>query len=126
MTKKKQYHLLIVDDDKQLRIALEKILTKSGYLVSTAPNGIEAVELVSAGEFDLIISDIRMPEKNGLDLLDNIKKFKPGIPVILMTAFGEPLSFHNAMEKGACEYIHKPIKKQVLLNLVSTILKSNS
>ncbi|OGL44524.1 MAG: hypothetical protein A2161_13560 [Candidatus Schekmanbacteria bacterium RBG_13_48_7] len=124
--KKKKYHILIVDDDRQLRIALEKVLIKSGYAISTAPNGIEAWEMVAEKDFDLVISDIRMPEKGGIELLSNIKKYKPNIPVIVMTAFGEPLSYHQAIENGAREYIHKPIKKDDMLKIVHHILNEGA
>ena len=122
MKGEKKYHILIVDDDRQLRIALEKIFRKDGYSVSTASNGIEACELVAQDEYDLIITDIRMPEKSGIELLNSIKKYDPEIPIIVMTAYGEPLSYQNAMEKGAIEYIHKPIKKDAILEIVRNAL----
>jgi len=91
-------------------------------MVSTASNGLEAGDTIIQKKFDLIITDIRMPEQGGIELLSNIKQYKPQIPIIIMTAFGEPLSYHNAMEKGACEYIHKPIKKDAILKIVHNIL----
>lgn len=123
MTRKKKHHILIVDDDRQLRIALEKIFRKEGYTVSTASNAIEACEIVIQGKCDLVLTDIRMPEQSGIDLLDRIRKFNPNIQTIIMTAFGEPLSYQNAMEKGAIEYIHKPIKKDAILKIVHDALQ---
>jgi DNA-binding NtrC family response regulator len=124
MDKNRKHHILIVDDDRQLRIALDKIFTREGYSVTTASNGLEACEIVTQTHFDLVITDIRMPEKNGIEILTSIKKYDPQIPIIVMTAFGEPLSYQNAMEKGAVEYIHKPIKKDAILDLVRNVLMS--
>ena len=102
--------ILIVDDEERMRNLLQKVLAKQGFSVQTSPNGIDALEKVDKNTFDVIIADIRMPEMNGINLLRAVKKSRPGIYVIIMTAFGSIDSAVEAMKKGAYHYITKPFK----------------
>jgi len=118
--------LMVVDDYMEHRCALAKILSKEGYRVVQAASGEEAMAFLSLSEepFDLVIADLRMPEKNGLQLLEEIKHLYPQTMVIILTAYGEPESFKEAMKRGAFEYLHKPIRREEILEAVERALKS--
>lgn len=112
--------LMIVDDNKAHRCALAKIFAKEGYRVAQAADGEEAITLLSRSPegFDLIIADLRMPKKDGLQLLQELKQMSPQTMVIILTACGEPESFREAMKRGAFEYLHKPIRREEILRVV--------
>ena len=93
-------HLLIVDDDERIRSLLQQFLIQSDYLVSTAENAKQAITLLSAIEFDLIILDVMMPGQNGYELTKEIKK-KLKVPIILLTAKGEVENRIKGLELGA-------------------------
>ncbi|MBI2606147.1 MAG: response regulator [Deltaproteobacteria bacterium] len=112
--------VLVVDDDDDLRSVLRSALEASGYLVTTVANGKLALHLVSLDKFDCVVSDIRMPEMNGIELLHSIKRGMPGLPVILMTGFSELTETKEAYELGADEFIPKPFRKEELLEAVRT------
>jgi len=100
---------LIVDDEPLVRSSLSELLTLSGYTVSTAGNGKEALELLRDYTADIIITDIKMPEMDGIQLLNQVKKRHPEVPVILITGYGSIDSAVEAMKQGAYDYITKPI-----------------
>jgi DNA-binding NtrC family response regulator len=102
-------HILIVDDEPLVRSSLSELLTLSGYTVSTAGNGKEALELLRDYTADIIITDIKMPEMDGIQLLNQVKKRHPEVPVILITGYGSIDSAVEAMKQGAYDYITKPI-----------------
>ncbi len=111
--------ILIVDDEPSMREFLKILLEKEGYRPLTAGNGSEALSLVESQPIDLIISDIRMPVMSGLELLAIVKEKKPGLPVIMITAFASPEDAITAMKDCAFDYITKPfnvdeIKKVIL------------
>jgi len=102
-------HILIVDDEPLVRSSLSELLTLLGYTVSTAGNGKEALELLRDYTADIIITDIKMPEMDGIQLLNQVKKRHPEVPVILITGYGSIDSAVEAMKQGAYDYITKPI-----------------
>ena len=102
-------HILVVDDEPLVRSSLSELLTLSGYTVSTAGNGKEALELLRGYTADIIITDIKMPEMDGIQLLNQIKNRHPEVPVILITSYGSIDSAVEAMKQGAYDYITKPI-----------------
>ncbi len=124
--------ILIVDDEKKIRHILGIMLTMKGYKVSEAGSGREALELLERHAFDVIISDIRMPEMDGFQLLENIRQMEIPVPVIVITAFGTIESAVKAMQKGAVDYITKPFdEEKIILAIekaigVSRILKENT
>lgn len=93
-------NILVVDDDMHMRLALKESLSKAGYAISLAEDGMAAVESVKQSPCDLIITDVRMPRKNGLELLQSIRAGESLIPVILITGYG---TVHDAVTaiKGA-------------------------
>lgn len=115
--------VLIVDDDEKMGLMLKKILEKHGYSAGTARNGEEALEKAAESSPDLIITDIRMPGMDGMEVLEKIKAGNQDVPVILMTAFGSIDAAVEAMKKGAYHYIPKPFKIEQLLPIVTAALR---
>src|SRR6266700_4039643 len=100
--------ILIVEDDTAMREMLREALEDDGYAVETASNGRAGVERVKAGGIDLVVSDVKMPEIDGLDMLREIKAVSPSPHVITITAFGSIDTAIRAVKLGAFDYITKP------------------
>lgn len=115
--------ILLVDDEVHVRDGLSEILQQEGFYVETAGDGKEALSLSVNKKFDLMITDIKMPEMDGMQLLDEIQKVNPGIRVIMVTAFGNVQTYLKAMQLGAHEYINKPVKIQELKRVIATIME---
>jgi len=99
--------VLIVDDDKSIRYSLKRMMEGS-YTILTARNGEEALEQVRQDPPDLVVMDIKMPGRNGIDVLKEIKSIDPKSLVILMTAYGTTETAIEAMKYGAFDYVLKP------------------
>ncbi len=110
--------LLIVEDDHDLRDALCVTLELAGYLVTPAADGSEALAVMQRHPVGLVVSDIQMQPMDGLGLLREIKQTYPGVPVVLMTAYGDIESAVAAMRAGATDYLAKPFEPASLLQLV--------
>ena len=116
--------ILIVDDEPDmLKLLSMTIQRKAPYQVTTTNNPVEALELVKGGGFDLIISDLKMPGLDGIELLDAVKRLDPDIPVILMTAYGTIESASEAMEKGGFDFITKPFRIEQILFTIDRAMK---
>jgi DNA-binding response OmpR family regulator len=102
--------ILVVDDDEQMRRDISEILTKEGYDVAHTGSGEEALEKINEEDFDIVLADLIMPGISGMEVLTEIKKTKPRIRVIMITAFATVESAVEAMKKGASDYISKPFK----------------
>lgn len=102
--------ILIVDDEDMMRCLLEKILSRESYNIIKAENGKKALEKLKNEKVDIIVSDIKMPEMNGFELLKHVKDEYPNIGVIIMTAYGDTYTLKDALLLGADEYITKPFK----------------
>ncbi len=107
--------VLVVDDDQDHGRALAKIFERAGYRVGTAGDGQEALRILTERPFDLVITDLRMPRMNGLDLLRNIRAMSPQVPVLIVTAFGEWTTYIEAMECGCVDYLSKPVRRDDIL-----------
>jgi DNA-binding NtrC family response regulator len=116
-------HLLVVDDEGHQREMLASLLGRAGYQVSTAVNGEEALAQVHAGEFDLVLTDQRMPVMDGIQLLERLQADRGNLPVVLMTAYGSVSSAVQAMKHGAADYLTKPFDKDELIVVVEKVLK---
>ena len=103
-------HLLVVDDDPVTLTLLKEVLTKEGYEVETALGGEEAIALGGDHLFDVVITDVRMKDKDGMDVLRHFKKNGPDTTVIMITAFGSIDTAIEAIREGAFDYISKPFK----------------
>lgn len=117
------YNILIVDDEPVFRKMAKSFFERSGYNTFFATNGLEAIEQISRGEFDLIITDYRMPGLNGLNLISWIREFKADTPVFLMTSYVNRDMYHLAMQAGAKAFLLKPIN---FANLVKKVEKQLS
>ncbi len=115
--------ILLVDDEENARTALAKILSREEYEVISAGNGFEALELLNNTQVDLIITDINMPEMNGMSFLREINQLYPGSNVIMVTAYGEVESYIEAMNLGAFEYINKPVRINELKKIISKVFR---
>ena len=115
--------ILITEDDKVQRDVLADILTSSGYTASTAASGTEALAAVENDDFDLLLTDLRMPEMDGMTLLREVKRRRPDIEVVMMTAFATVNTAVVAMKEGAADYLQKPFDKEELLVVVQKVLE---
>ena len=102
--------VLVVDDEPMMCSLLEKILARDGYKIVTAEDGAAALRVLESQPVAIVISDIKMPNMNGFDLLKVIKSRYPEIGVIMMTAYGDTFTVKDALLLGADEYITKPFK----------------
>ena len=114
-------HILVVDDDDGIRNLVKKFLNEKSFLVNTASSAEEAQKKITIIKFDLIILDIMMPGKSGLEFLNENKSFID-TPVILLTAKGEPKERVEGLESGADDYLPKPFEPQELLLRIKNIL----
>jgi two-component system NtrC family response regulator len=106
--------ILVVDDEKNYLLVLSAVLEEEGYEVLTAQGGHEALEIQKSSDLDLILTDMKMPAMDGIELLENIKGLDPDLPVIMMTAHGTIDKAVEAMQKGAYSYILKPFDNERL------------
>ena len=115
-------HILVVDDDDGIRLLVKKYLNENNYLVTTADNAESANEKVKIIKFDLIILDIMMPGKSGLEFIQENKK-KLNTPVILLTAKGEATERIKGLEVGADDYLPKPFEPKELILRIKNIIE---
>jgi two-component system response regulator PilR (NtrC family) len=102
--------ILVVDDEESMRELLEIALGKDGYRITVAASGGQATELIDKGSFDLVISDIKMPDMSGVEVLRYVKQTDPAIPVIMVTAYASAETAVEALRLGAYDYLTKPFK----------------
>jgi len=114
--------VLIVDDEPNYLIVLSELLREEGLEVFTAGNGEEALKVARQTDLDLIITDMRMPGMDGLELLKTVKTINPDLPVIMVTAFGEVEKAVAAMKAGAFNYLTKPFNNdELILNVLKAV-----
>ncbi len=120
MTRDEQKHksdpktVLVIDDDESLRRVVEYNLHEEGYRVLTATDGTSGLQAFQGQPVDLVLSDVRMPEMDGLELLTRVKAMQPDLPVIILTAHGTINSAVEAMKLGAFDYLTKPFNREQL------------
>lgn len=113
--------ILIVDDEENARIGLSKLLSQEGYQVNAVANGHEALDFLGREQVSLVITDINMPEMDGLVFLRELNRDYPSTDVIMITAYGGVESYLEAMNLGAFEYLNKPIKLDELKSVMKKI-----
>ncbi|MCX5807204.1 MAG: sigma-54 dependent transcriptional regulator [Proteobacteria bacterium] len=118
-------NVLVVDDDYHMRLALKESLSKAGYAVSFAEDGMRAIDEIKKRIFDIIITDVKMPHMNGIDLLKHIREDNPLLPVILVTAYGTIQDAVSVIKEGAFDYIQKPFNAETLYSVVKRALGVN-
>lgn len=115
-------HLLIVDDERSMRELLEYMLAKEGYRISLAENGRKAIEMIQANDYDLVLSDIRLGDLTGLDVLRAAKQKNPNSVVIMISAFATTETAVEAMNDGAYDYVPKPFDNDELKQTIAGAL----
>src|SRR5208282_6800845 len=116
--------ILIADDDRSIRTVLTQALGRAGYQVRTTSNAATLWRWVEEGDGDLVITDVIMPDENGLDLIPRIKKLRPDLRVIVMSAQNTLLTAVKATERGAFEYLPKPFDLRELISVVERALSA--
>ena len=114
--------LLVADDDAAIRTVLNQALSRAGYEVRLTSNASTLWRWISQGEGDLVISDVVMPDENAFDLLPRIKRIRPDLPVIVMSAQNTFMTAINASEKGAFDYLPKPFDLKELMGAITRAL----
>jgi two-component system response regulator PilR (NtrC family) len=118
--------LLVVDDEESIREFLEIMLKKEGYEVTCAEDGLKAKDLLAKRSFDMVISDLQMPNMTGIELLKHVKDSYPDLVFMMITAFGSTESAVEAMKMGAYDYLTKPFKiDEVRLNIQNALRAKN-
>jgi DNA-binding NtrC family response regulator len=115
--------ILVVDDEENARIALTRLLAKEGFLVDSVANGFEALNYLRQQTVNIIVTDINMPEMDGISFLRELNKNFPKTNVIMITAYGGVESYLEAMNLGAFEYINKPVKIDELKLILKKVLR---
>lgn len=118
--------ILVVDDEKDICRALEFVLSGEGYSVSTARSGEEAVALLRKSDFDVVLTDLRMEELDGIAVLEEAKRLNPDSSVIFMTAYASVESAVEAMKKGAADYIVKPFMNEEIRHTVRRAIEQSA
>jgi DNA-binding NtrC family response regulator len=116
--------ILIVDDDRATLQILSRILQKQGYTTETAETGREAEEKINGREHDLALIDVRLPDTDGLELMNKIHAIRPKMVMILMTGFPSMDNGIKAIDSGADAYLVKPVLTQELLKVIEEKLKN--
>jgi DNA-binding NtrC family response regulator len=118
--------ILVVDDEENARLGLSRLLAREGFVVDSVANGYEALNYLRQHEVNLIVTDINMPEMNGIAFLKELNKSFPNSNVIMITAYGGVESYIEAMNLGAFEYINKPVKIEELKSILKKIFKEST
>ncbi|RZJ34002.1 MAG: sigma-54-dependent Fis family transcriptional regulator [Flavobacterium sp.] len=118
--------ILVIDDDTSFCIMLKTFLQKKGFEVTNAFNALEANEFIKNGTFDVVLTDIRLPDSDGHEILELVKNTSPKTQVILMTGYTDIKSAVNAMKSGAFDYVGKPINPDEILHTIQQCLKRSA
>jgi len=116
-------HILVVEDDLSILVGLQDNLIIEGYEVSTATNGTEGLNLANKKDFDLLILDIMLPGMNGFEICKKVKKEKPLLPIIMLTARSSEMDKIAGLDYGADDYITKPFSLSELLARIRAVLR---
>src|SRR5512141_1200740 len=116
--------ILIVDDERNIQLTLARALTLEGYVAETASGGQEALEKIAALPVDAVVMDVKMPDLDGLTVLERARATRPDLPVIIMSGHGSIETVRQAFKLGAFDYLEKPItEKEKLLAAVRNALR---
>ena len=116
--------ILVVDDELDMLMLLRMIIEdNTDYEVETTNNPSEALKMVMENDYDLVISDLKMPGMDGLELCDEVRKIDPDLPLIIITAYGSLETADEAMKKGVADFITKPFRKDSILFTMNRVLE---
>lgn len=118
--------VLIVDDERIIREILTRSVTREGYAVDQATDGRDALDKLATSPFDIVITDIKMPGMDGIELLKKVKAQYPKTSVIIITAYGGSLTPTDTLKAGADMYITKPFKSFEIAEALRTVIKKRS
>src|SRR5262245_51549379 len=114
--------VLVVDDDPAICSAVTKLLVQAGMEVRSASAGKEALELLELHPFDVVITDLKMPGMDGMELLERVRSAWPGIPVIVLTAHDSLANNAACLKRGAADFVHKDLRRPELLSATNKAL----
>jgi DNA-binding NtrC family response regulator len=116
--------ILVIDDELDMLMLLRMIIEdNTDYEVETTNNPSEALKLLTEKDYDLVISDLKMPGMDGIELFNELREIKPDVPVIIMTAYGSLETSEDAMKKGVADFITKPFRKDSILFTINRVLE---
>ena len=121
--KKDSCSVLVVDDNVEQVNILKKILTREGYAVASATCGSDALKIIQEDSVDVLVTDMSMPEMDGITLLKKAKTLKKGLPVVIITAFGEWGPYAEALREGAADFLSKPFKVDEILRVLRRVVE---
>src|SRR5262249_7375817 len=114
--------ILVVDDELSMRQFLTHLFQREGHAIRVAENGRQAMAMLRQQPADVIISDVKMPDMGGIDLLRAARELQPEVEVIMMTAFANEKTAHEAFLQGAFDFVHKPFDNELLKEKVTRAL----
>lgn len=118
-------HVCVVEDEPKVRAVLHKTLERAGLTVSCFGSADDCLAYLDHGKCDLLVTDVRMPEKDGIELLAEVKRILPWLPVLVVTGFGDVPMAVKAFKMGAADFIEKPLDRDTFLAAVRTLLARN-
>jgi two-component system response regulator FixJ len=119
-------YVYVVDDEPKVRTVLRKTLERAGLTVSCFGSADDCLACLDTGKCDLLITDVRMPEKDGIELLVEARKLQPWLPVLVVTGFGDVPMAVKALKAGAGDFIEKPLDRDTFLEAVRRLLSRNT
>lgn len=117
------FEILFVDDQKEILVLVDEYLSHYGHRITVVDSGLKAFELVQERDFDIVLTDLRMPGFSGIELVTAIKKYRPEIEIIIITGYGTIESAVEALKLGCYDYLQKPIKLERLKILIDRIIE---
>lgn len=113
--------ILVVDDDQVVGKSFERVLTNKGYRVDTALSGREAFEKYSGADFDMVFTDLRMPDQDGFEVARRIKEMNPWLPIVVVTGYGTQEAEAKAKAIGVAEFLQKPLSPSIIEEVAARI-----
>jgi DNA-binding NtrC family response regulator len=114
--------ILVVDDDQVVGKSFERVLTNKGYRVDTALSGREAFEKYAGADFDMVFTDLRMPDQDGLDVARRIKEMNPWLPIVVVTGYGTQQAEEQAQAIGIAEFLQKPVSPTTIEEVAARVM----
>jgi two-component system response regulator FixJ len=122
----KKQNIFFVDDEPTVRKAVAMTLERLGYNVTCFPNAADCLENLQKQNCDLLITDVKMPGMDGIKLVQKTKQFKPWLPILIVTGYGDIPMAIRAIKAGALDFIEKPLQSETLAHIINAALKQNS